>query len=96
MNSNPTVSVRSLLAALIILIALTMAYAVGVRSDGGESAAASTRPVAAEAEGTAPEPSIVMTGKGEVTAVPDRTRLRRGRDSRPGPTSLAPSSVPTP
>ncbi len=72
MNSNPTVSVRSLLAALVVLIALTMAYAVGVRSDGGESAAASTRPVAAEADRPAAEPSIVMTGRGEVTAVPDQ------------------------
>jgi uncharacterized protein YggE len=66
MRSTVTVSIRSLAFSAAAAIAVAAAYAVGSAQSGGSLAFA--------AGGSAPSnvPSIVMTGTGEATGVPDQ------------------------
>jgi uncharacterized protein YggE len=67
MNSNVTVSVRSLLLTALVLVALAAAYLLG-GSDSGAPA------VAADDEEPAPSAPrvLTMTGAGDASAVPDQ------------------------
>jgi len=68
MNSNVTVSVRSLLVAALVAMALVLAYLLG--GAGGGTPAAQ----AADDRGSAPDQQrrvLTMTGTGEAGAVPD-------------------------
>jgi uncharacterized protein YggE len=67
MSQNITISVRSILVSALAVAALLVAYLIGAAGDGG----AGTSAVAANADEPA-TPSMVMTGTGEATAVPDQ------------------------
>lgn len=68
MNTNVTVSVRSLLLAALLAVGLLAAYLLGAVGGGGTPAQA------ADETGTpAPtQPILTMTGTGKATAVPDQ------------------------
>ena len=66
MRSTVTVSVRSLAFTAAVAIAIVSAYAVGSAQSGGSPA------FAAEGSASSNAPSIVMTGTGEATGVPDQ------------------------
>ena len=66
MEKTVTVSVRHLVTTALVTVAVLAAYVVGT-AQGGASAAS-----AAEGDAAAATPSIVMTGTGEATAVPDQ------------------------
>ena len=67
MNSNVTVSLRGLLVAALVAMALVVAYLLGSSGGGTPAAQAADR-------GTAPEQRrvLTMTGTGEAGAVPDQ------------------------
>ena len=74
MNGNVTVSVRSILVAALVILALVVAYLLGGGGGGGTPAQA------AEEQ---PEPAgatrqLTMTGTGEATAVPDQLSFDLG------------------
>jgi uncharacterized protein YggE len=66
MRSTITVSVRSLVITTAVAISVAAAYALGSAQSGASPA------FAAEASAPSDVPSIVMTGTGEATGVPDR------------------------
>jgi uncharacterized protein YggE len=66
MRSTVTVSIRSLVFTAGVAIAIVAAYAVGSAQSGGSPA------FAAEGSASSDAPSIVMTGSGEATGVPDQ------------------------
>ena len=68
MDANVTVSLRSILVAALVALALVVAYLLGGGSGGG---------IPAQAAEEQPEPAgaareLTMTGTGEATAVPDQ------------------------
>ncbi len=66
MERDPKVSVQGTVLAAVLLLALTAAYLVGAGSQGGAPAsAAGDQPAPAERR------TVVMTGVGTATAVPD-------------------------
>ena len=69
MNGNVTVSMRSILVAGLVLVALVVAYLLGGGSGGGAAPAE-----AAEDQGAAPAQRrvLTMTGTGDAGAVPDQ------------------------
>lgn len=73
MDSNVTVSVRSILMVALVALALVVAYLLG-GSGGGTSAQA----VEDEPAGTEQERILTMTGTGEATAVPDQLSFDLG------------------
>jgi uncharacterized protein YggE len=68
MNSNVTVSVRSILLAGLVLLALVTAYLLGGRGDVVASPASAAQDEAA----SQPERVMRMVGSGEASAVPDQ------------------------
>jgi uncharacterized protein YggE len=66
MRSTVTVSFRSLVFTTAVAIAVVAAYVVGSAQSGGSPA------FAAEGSASSDTPSIVMTGTGEATGVPDQ------------------------
>lgn len=66
MRSTITVSVRSLVITTAVAISVAAAYALGSAQSGASPA------FAAEASAPSDVPSIVMTGTGEATGVPDQ------------------------
>ncbi|GAB3195005.1 SIMPL domain-containing protein [Nocardioides hungaricus] len=68
MNGNVTVSVRSILVAALVALALVVAYLLGGGSGGGVPAQAAEQQ--SEPGGTPRQ--LTMTGTGEATAVPDQ------------------------
>ena len=74
MNGNVTVSVRSILLAALVGLALVVAYLLGSGTGGGTPAQA-----AEEQTGTAPPPRVLtMTGSGDASAVPDELSFGLG------------------
>ena len=72
MTTNVTVSVRSILLAGLVLMALVTAYLLGGETDA-VSAPAQAVGAAPEAAGAADgAPRVAMVGEGEATAVPDQ------------------------
>lgn len=74
MNGNVTMSVRSILVAALVALALLVAYLLGGGSGGGTPAQAAEEP--SQPAGTARE--LTMTGTGEATAVPDQLSFDLG------------------
>lgn len=73
MNGNVTVSVRSILLAGLVALALVVAYLLGSGSGGGTPAQA------AEQQTDATPPRVLtMTGTGDATAVPDELSFGLG------------------
>jgi uncharacterized protein YggE len=75
MNGNVTISVRSILLAALVLLALVVAYLLGGTGRGGTPAQA------ADDSGTAPPAErrvLTMRGTGEATAVPDQLSFALG------------------
>ncbi len=66
MRSTITISVRSLIITTAVTIAVAAAYAFGSAQSGASSAFAAGTSAASDV------PSIVMTGTGEATGVPDQ------------------------
>ena len=74
MNGNVTVSVRSILVAALVALALVVAFMLGGGGGGGTPAQA-----AEEQPGPAGTPrQLTMTGVGEATAVPDQLSFDLG------------------
>lgn len=74
-TTRPAVDVRTLLLALIVMVALLMAYVIGSAREGAGSATAAVekKTSAAPADDGAKEiATIVMTGTGKATGVPDQ------------------------
>lgn len=69
MDTNVTVSIKGLLAAGVVLLALVVAYLLG--DSGGGPAQATAAPVTAAPAAT-PNRTLTMGGAGEATAVPDQ------------------------
>jgi len=68
MNANITISARTLLIRLLVVVALVAAYLLG-GSETSTPAAAETGARTADA----PQPrELTMTGRGEASAVPDQ------------------------
>jgi uncharacterized protein YggE len=68
MNSNVTVSARSLLVAVLVLLALVVAYLLGGSDQGGTPAQAADEPAAPDA---GERRVLTMSGTGTAQAVPD-------------------------
>jgi len=66
MNGNPTLSVRTFVIGLVVLVALAVAYLLG-SSGGGSPAVAAT-----SAEPDPAPRELTMTGTGDASAVPDQ------------------------
>ena len=73
MNGNVTVSVRSILVAALVALALVVAYLLGGGSGGGTPAQAAPE----QAEPGTPR-QLTMTGTGAGTAVPDQLSFDLG------------------
>ena len=73
MNANVTVSVRSILLAALVALALVVAYLLGSGGGGGTPAQA-----ADDAGDTAPRRVLTMTGTGDASAVPDELSFGLG------------------
>lgn len=71
-QSTVTVSLRSIVLALVAALALVVAYLLGTSASGGTQQAAAAAPVAPATEPATQTPSIVATGTGTVTGVPDQ------------------------
>ena len=71
MNSNVTLSVRSLLVTGLVLLALVVAYLLG-SSGGGSTAEAAPSDDDASASDTTTPRELTMTGTGDASAVPDQ------------------------
>lgn len=74
MNQNVTVSVRGLLVAALVAMALVVSYLLGGGDGGGA-------PAQAAVQGPAPEQPrrvLTMTGTGHATAVPDQLAFALG------------------
>lgn len=69
MGTTVTVSVRSLVVTAATTLAVLAAYLIGSTQSGSSTARAAERPSAVD------EPSIVMTGTGEATGVPDQLKF---------------------
>lgn len=81
MNSSVTVSVRTLVATGVALAALVAAYLLGATGGGTPARAASPSAppgvaAAGVAAGSGGVRTLSVTGRGEVTAVPDRLGFR--------------------
>lgn len=77
-TARAAVDVRTLLLVLAVAAALLMAYFVGgVRDDGGPATASADTAAAAEEAATDPA-TMVMTGTGKATGVPDQLTFRVG------------------
>ena len=74
MNGNVTVSVRGLLVAVLVAMALVVAYLLG--TSGGETPAQAAEDDAAAPPGD--QRVLTMTGTGEVGAVPDQMSFGLG------------------
>ena len=72
MSSNGSISVRSLGVAVGVLIAVMMAYAVGLNGGGASEVSATEAPPAT----ASPAREIVMKGSGEATGVPDQLSFK--------------------
>lgn len=70
MQSTVTVSLRSVVLALVAALALVLAYLLGTAASGGTQSAVAAP--AAQAQAIGDMPSIVATGTGTVTGVPDQ------------------------
>lgn len=68
MNTNVTVSVRSLLLTGLVLLALVVAYLLGSAGGGDTTAQAADDPASVSPE----KRVLTMTGKGDASAVPDQ------------------------
>jgi len=88
MGSTITVSIRSLAVSAAVAIAVVMAYAIGSAQSGGTPAFAAGNAVPG---GT---PTIVMTGSGEATGIPDQLTfsLSIGANAADVSTALASSN----
>lgn len=69
MENTVTLSVRSLVVTAATTLAVLAAYLIGSTQSGSSTARA------AEAPSKVDEPSIVMTGSGEATGVPDQLKF---------------------
>lgn len=69
MNGDITLSVRTFVIGLLVLVALVVAYLLG-SSGGGPSAEAA--PPDDDASATTPPRELTMTGTGDASAVPDQ------------------------
>ncbi len=76
MNGNVTMSVRSVLVAALVALALVVAYLLGGGGGGGSPAQAAETGEQDEPAGTSPR--LTMTGTGEATAVPDQLSFDLG------------------
>ena len=76
MNANVTVSVRSILVAALVTLALAVAYLLG-GGGGGTAAQAADPPTATESQAQRPR-LLTMTGTGDATAVPDELSFAVG------------------
>ena len=75
MNSSVTVSVRSLVMTMVVATALVLAYLVGVvQGDAPQATAAA--PEVEEIDQSSP--TIVMSGSGTATGVPDQLTFKVG------------------
>jgi uncharacterized protein YggE len=75
MDTTVTIRLRSVLLAVVVLLALATAYLLGGRGDAiAAPVAASTEQQTASSGGAARD-VVRMTGSGEATAVPDRMRF---------------------
>jgi uncharacterized protein YggE len=85
MNSSISISVRSMLIAAALAVAVVIAYLLGTAAQGGTPAQAATPPA------TAPQPgrTITMTGSGEATGVPDEMTFKLSVGSTAGDVSTA-------
>lgn len=73
MNTNVTVSVRSILLTALVVLALVVAYLLGSGGGAGTSAQA-----ADDSGDTAPRRVLTMTGTGDASAVPDELSFGLG------------------
>ena len=73
MNANVTVSLRSILLAALVALALVVAYLLGGGSGGGTPAQAADQPTE-----TSPPRVLTMTGSGDASAVPDELSFGLG------------------
>ncbi len=72
MASTISISVRSLLVAVAVCAAVVIAFLLGsVRQDGARAASAAA-PTATTQTNASDRPTIVMSGSGEATTVPDQ------------------------
>lgn len=71
MNSNVTVSVRSIVATGVVLMGLLTAYLLG-DAGGTQAAQAADQPSAVQPVAAAARRTLTMVGEGEATAVPDQ------------------------
>jgi uncharacterized protein YggE len=74
MSSSVTVSVRSLLISGVAVLALLAAYLLG--AGGASEALAATTPPATPGDPSGALRTLTMTGRGQVTAVPDQLTFR--------------------
>jgi uncharacterized protein YggE len=74
MNQNLTVSVRSILVAALVALALVVAYLLGGGSSGGAPAQAAEE----QAPAAATPRQLTMVGTGDATAVPDQLSFGLG------------------
>lgn len=72
MQSTVTVSLRSLVLALVAALALVLAYLLGTAASGGTQSAVAAPAAQAQPQAVGDMPSIVATGTGSVTGVPDQ------------------------
>jgi uncharacterized protein YggE len=86
MNTTVTVSVRSVLVALALVIGLVAAYVIGASGSGGTPAQAATAPTAEAAKATH---TITMTGSGDATGVPDEMTFKLSVGSTADDVSVA-------
>ncbi len=86
MNTTVTVSVRSVLVALALVVGLVAAYVIGASGNGGTPAQAATTPTAQPAKTTH---TITMTGSGDATGVPDEMTFKLSVGSTADDVSVA-------
>jgi uncharacterized protein YggE len=75
MSSSVTVRVRSLLISGVAVLAVLAVYLLGA-GGGGDALAATAPPATAGDPSTGALRTLTMTGRGEVTAVPDQLTFR--------------------
>lgn len=76
MNSVLTVSVRSVVITVGVLVAVIMAYLIGSVGAGGDEVIPAALPAAVPAAGSSDVREIAMRGSGEATGVPDQLSFK--------------------
>ncbi|GAA4751066.1 SIMPL domain-containing protein [Nocardioides endophyticus] len=71
MNGNITLSIRTFVIGLVVLVALVVAYLLGSSGGGSPAAARATDDDTASSD-PAPPRELTMTGTGDASAVPDQ------------------------